>query len=487
MEEFWRQSVNPALRVRRVNGVLHCEANAAAQTWAESLGVPPVELPLRWQALAPRVLAAAEAGLVQRWDLGAGWGQAGPWFNGQAIASADGSLLWWCETQPQASDERGGLRHSLELAGIGVFRRSNWTGPRDEAMISWGDRAPTYWSPQMYLLRGLQPDDPRSPDTLVFSTMHPDDWGHSIEVPSVEAAAERPVTRHYRVVWPDGTLRWILAIARPVRDQRGRFLHRVGINVDVTLHRQTEALAAEAERLAHLRRTQGEFLARVSHELRTPLNTVLGLAQLMRSDASAPLAPQQAHHLQMMEGAGRQLLALIEDVLDMASLHSGAPRVLRESVGLEGLVEQALRKLGPTAQEAGVSLRQARVAAGCAVLGDHGRLGQVLAQLLSNAIKFNRTGGWVEVASASRQGKAGPQHALIVRDSGRGLDANQQRLAFEPFHRLGAEYQGIEGTGLGLALVRQLCEQMGGSVELDSQPGVGSEFRCWLPAAADQG
>ena len=330
MEEFWQQSLTPALRVRRVDGVLHCEANAAAQKWAVELGVPPVELPLRWQALAPRVLAAADA-RERRWDLGAGWGQAGPRFKGQAIASADGSLLWWSDRQPQPADERDGLRHSLELAGIGVFRRSNWTRPPSEGMVAWGDRSPTYWSPQMYRLRGLEPEDPRSPDALIFSTMHPDDWAHSIEVPGIEAAAERPVTRHYRVVWPDGTARWMLAIARPVRDQRGRFLHRVGINVDVTAHRQAEALAAEAERLAHLRRTQGEFLARVSHELRTPLNAVLGFLQLMCTDAHEPLSALQLERLGHMESAAKQLLGLIEDVLDMAGLHSGAPRVLRSS------------------------------------------------------------------------------------------------------------------------------------------------------------
>ncbi len=327
MEAIWQQALQAALRVRRTADGLHCEANAAAERWAVGQGLPAVELPLRWQALAPRVLAAADA-RERRWDLGAGWGQLGPCFQGQSIACADGALLWWCEPQAELLQESEDFQHSLELAGIGMFRRSNWSRAQEGDVLPWGDGSPTYWSPQMYRLRGLEPDDARAPDELLFSTMHPDDW-QSREPAEAAPPAERAVTRRYRVVWPNGSMRWILAIGRPVHDPQGRFLHRVGINVDVTPLHQAEELAVEAERLARLQRTQGEFLANVSHELRTPLNAVLGFAQLMRADAGEPLQTRQAERLDHMENAGRQLLALVEDMLDMASLHSGAPRVLR--------------------------------------------------------------------------------------------------------------------------------------------------------------
>jgi len=303
-----------------MDGGLHCEANAAAQRWALQRGLSAGELPLRWQALAPRVLAEADA-RERRWDLGAGWGERGPWFRGQSIACADGALLWWSDARPERLEDSEGFQQSLELAGIGLFRRSNWSRAREGDVVPWGDGAPTYWNPQMYRLRGLSPDDSRQPDELLFSTMHPDDWSPRTSSDSAPAA-ERSVTRRFRVIWPDGNVRWILAVGRPVRDPRGRFLHRVGVNVDVTHHH-------EAEELAQLKRTQGEFLARVSHELRTPLNAVLGFAQLMRAEASEPLRPLQAERLDHVETAGRQLLALIEDVLDMAGVHSGAPRVVR--------------------------------------------------------------------------------------------------------------------------------------------------------------
>ena len=122
---------------------------------------------------------------------------------------------------------------------------------------------------------------------------------------------------------------------------------------------------------------------------------------------------------------------------------------------------------------------------GC-VRADRRRMGQILINLLTNAVKYNRAGGWVRLDSRRRERDGGGEWALIVRDSGRGMTREQLQRVFEPFNRLGAEHEGIEGTGIGLTIVRQLAERMGGGVEVDSEPGVGSEFRVWLPAAPEE-
>jgi PAS domain S-box-containing protein len=372
-------------------------------------------------------------------------------------------------TERRQAEQALGRAHERELfalqaAGIGVWRRRL-------------DRSEVIWNHTMYRLRGLDPADPRPIKELTRLTLHPDDHGVMDDLTQRLLPDGQPYEREYRVVWPsDGSVHWIATRGRVVEDEDGAWM--AGINVDVTERREAEALRTERERLEQSRLAQSAFLARVSHELRTPLNAVLGFAQLLGIDRQE-LSPRQADRVQRIETAGRHLLALIDDVLDLARIEADQQPIELAPVALDEVARQALGWVGALAHEAGIQLRIEDAALPGTVLAERRRLGQVVINLLTNAIKYNRDGGHVEIRTRSD----GARHALEVCDSGRGMTAEQCRRAFEPFDRLGVEDEGIEGTGIGLTIVRQLVHRMGGEVRVHSTPGEGSTFAVWLAAA----
>jgi signal transduction histidine kinase len=214
----------------------------------------------------------------------------------------------------------------------------------------------------------------------------------------------------------------------------------------------------------------------VSHELRTPLNAILGFAQLLELDPGSG-ERQQGWNRQVL-ASGRHLLALMDDILDMSSAQTGHVSVQQERVPLRAVLEEAWAMVHSGANEQGVQLID-ELPAGQAeqVLADRKRVKQIVSNLLSNAVKYNRPQGWVRV-SLRRQGG---QWALAVADSGQGLDSAQQARLFQAFDRLGAERGPVPGTGLGLALSRQLAHAMGGEIDVSSMPGAGSTFTLRLP------
>jgi CheY-like chemotaxis protein/anti-sigma regulatory factor (Ser/Thr protein kinase) len=215
----------------------------------------------------------------------------------------------------------------------------------------------------------------------------------------------------------------------------------------------------------------------MSHELRTPLNAVLGFTQLLQLEAQQSANATQLARLEHIRDAGDHLLSLINDILDLSGLESGEIRVSLQPVDLGELVRQSLPLVDSLAAQHGVELATGSVDG--IASADPTRLRQVLINLLSNAIKYNRPGGSVVVEA----GAAGGEATLTVRDTGRGLDAEQLARLFEPFNRFGVEHEGIEGTGIGLTIVKALVDGMGGRIEVDSQPGEGTVFRVALAAA----
>ncbi len=242
---------------------------------------------------------------------------------------------------------------------------------------------------------------------------------------------------------------------------------------------QSEVTARQAAEASN--RAKTEFLSRMSHELRTPLNAVLGFSQLLRSEAQDRLTPQQCVQLEHIHRAGWHLLALINDVLDVSRIETGQLMVQAQALELGPLLDEALSMASPLAQPLAVTL----VAQECDhlpawVLADPIRLRQVLINLLSNAVKYNRPGGTVSVAIAlSADGK---QVLLDVVDDGIGMTRDQLDHLYEPFNRLGRERGGVEGTGIGLALTRQLVRLMQGQMDVDSEAGHGTRVRVALPA-----
>jgi CheY-like chemotaxis protein len=223
----------------------------------------------------------------------------------------------------------------------------------------------------------------------------------------------------------------------------------------------------EAERA---NRAKSDFLSRMSHDLRTPLNAVLGFAQLL---AAEPLTHEQLECVGQIQTGGRLLLDLINEVLDLSRIEAGHLSLSPEPVNISEIVTHAANLVAPLGRERGIDMIVEKSPLfERSVRADRQRLTQLLLNLLSNAVKYNRDGGSVTMSLVA----SGPRLRVCVSDTGFGIPPDKQRLLFRPFERLGAESTAVEGTGLGLTLVRGLTEAMGGTAGFTSEVDRGSTF-----------
>jgi protein-histidine pros-kinase len=253
---------------------------------------------------------------------------------------------------------------------------------------------------------------------------------------------------------------------------------------DVTERHKVRAETEEAKQAAETaNRAKSDFLSRMSHELRTPLNAILGFGQLLEMEH---LTTRQEESLRQIMRAGRHLLALIDEVLDISRIESGRLSVSPEPVAIDEALSEAIQLVAPIAGEKGIVFEERQGCDGRFVLADRQRLRQVLLNLLSNAVKYNRLGGSVVIDCALM-----PEHRIRVSisDNGPGIAAPLFERIFRPFDRLDVEESQVEGTGLGLALSKGLIETMGGTMSVESVQGQGSTFSFELPAveAPDSG
>ena len=260
----------------------------------------------------------------------------------------------------------------------------------------------------------------------------------------------------------------------PVPGPDGRPAYLLGISEDITERRSADdALRAAKEEAERANRAKSEFLSRMSHELRTPLNSILGFAQLLELDE---LAPDQTDSVAHILKGGRHLLALINEVLDIARIESGTIALSLEPVALDVMIEECLDLVRPQAQARHIVLVNAD-GRHRHVQADRQRLRQVLLNLLSNAVKFNRDGGSITVGCDHGDDSV----RVWVTDTGPGIAPGHLGRLFTPFDRLDAEATGVPGTGLGLALSLRLVEAMEGTMDVDTEPGRGATFSFTLP------
>jgi PAS domain S-box-containing protein len=355
---------------------------------------------------------------------------------------------------------------ALEATGDGVW---DWTLPTGVEIYSQRLR-------EMY---GYGNDEISDQAIELDRRTHPDDIAGMQRAREAHFQGLAPAyVNEHRVRCRDGQWKWILSRGMVIsRDANGQPLRMIGTHTDITERRQADALRQERDVAEAANRAKTEFLSRVSHELRTPLNAILGFSQLMEVDAG--LSPKHLAWTHAILRSGNHLLALVDDVLDLSTMQTGQLRVDAQAVDLLAVVDECWAMQAASAAEAGLALDdQLDRAAKWRVRADPTRLRQVVTNLVSNALKYNHAGGRVGL----RLERRGEGIALQVADTGPGLDAAQLARLFTPFERLGAEHSGVEGTGLGLALVKQLVESMGGRIEVNSQPGVGSRFTVLLSA-----
>lgn len=314
-------------------------------------------------------------------------------------------------------------------------------------------------------------------------SLHPDDRARVIAAHGANAQ-RGSYDETYRIVRPDGSLRWIHDRAFPVADNNGRVYRVAGIASDVTAQKESERLIGEArDEAERANRAKNEFLSRMSHELRTPLNAILGFGQLLELEE---LKGDQEESVGHIVSAGGHLLDLINEVLDISRIESGGMALSLEPVEATTLLQDVMTLLRPLATERRVRLINPLDDGEVFVTADRQRLKQVLLNLLSNAIKYNRQDGEVRIAlQATATRIADNQVTIEISDTGIGLPPDKVERLFRPFDRLGAEQTTVEGTGLGLALSKRLVELMNGTIGVRSEPGVGSTFSISLHNAVD--
>ncbi|MGH8177391.1 MAG: ATP-binding protein, partial [Steroidobacter sp.] len=256
-----------------------------------------------------------------------------------------------------------------------------------------------------------------------------------------------------------------------------------------------QALEGQSQKLALTSRYKSEFLANMSHELRTPLNSLLILSSVLAENAERNLTPKQVQHANTIHESGRDLLALINDILDLSKIEAGAVDVEIDEVRFEALCEAMESTFRPVAESKAVEFRVERDEALPGTMHtDSRRLQQIIKNLLSNALKFTQagmvelriymaSGGWS--ARASSLAAAHRVVAIAVKDSGIGIPQDRQQLIFDAFQQAdGSTARKYGGTGLGLSISRQLAQLLGGDLQVQSQPGAGSTFTLYLPCDA---
>jgi PAS domain S-box-containing protein len=325
---------------------------------------------------------------------------------------------------------------------------------------------------------GRHHGDVSAPDLM--ARIHPDEVGDVVGAFARMVAGTAPnVQVRFRVQHTDG--HWVTLDSRgqAVYDDKGAFAGAVVVSRDMTARILSEQrLRGAREAAERASRTKSEFLSRMSHELRTPLNSILGFAQLLQMDE---LPGEQSEAVTHILRAGRHLLDLIDEVLDIARIESGHLELMMTAVRVSDIVNDAVELTRLMADSAEVSVQVAIDSHSDPVVNaDRQRLLQVLLNLLSNAVKYNHRGGRVDVSI--HEGAPG-RVRVVVADTGRGIQDEDVDRVFTPFDRLGAEQSGVEGTGVGLALSQHLVQRMGGRIGFESVADVGSSFFVELEVA----
>ncbi|WP_374266513.1 GAF domain-containing protein [Zoogloea sp.] len=246
--------------------------------------------------------------------------------------------------------------------------------------------------------------------------------------------------------------------------------------------RFTHELEIAHAQQARASRAKTEFLSSMSHELRTPMNSIIGFSQLLLNNRRQPLPERQAGQVEQILKSGQHLLTLINDILDLARIEAGRLAFSIEPVEIAGAIEESVASISALAEMRRIAIHLPPAGTGRPrVMADFTRIKQVLINFLSNAIKYNRDGGRIDIGWR----EDGEALRVEVRDTGVGIPAERIDELFQPFNRIGAEHSGIEGAGVGLALTKQLVEKMAGRVGVDSIHGSGSCFWFALQRATD--
>ena len=372
----------------------------------------------------------------------------------------------------QQSEER--LKLAIEGSNTGFW---DWDLNSSQVVFS------THWKSML----GYSEDEITGAPIEWESRLHPEDRQRSLRLLDQHLNGESAVFENLaRLRHKDGHYVWIMARGRALRDANGRVFRFVGTHFDMTQQKLLEQRLREAEDLQRTAREQAEaasraksiFVASMSHEIRTPMNGVLGMLQLLRD---TPLTETQSMLINNAEKSSSALLDVIGDILDLSKVEAGKIDLHNVPFQPAALFDEvhSMMKIRSDAKNLQLDL-QLPATLTAWVLGDAGRLRQILINLVGNAIKFTDHGRVTVIVEAQEPKTNVPSldFNVMVRDTGIGFSEDFQQFLFEPFRQNdGSNKRRHDGTGLGLAISRSLIELMGGHISASSRPGIGSEFR----------
>jgi PAS domain S-box-containing protein len=265
----------------------------------------------------------------------------------------------------------------------------------------------------------------------------------------------------------------------PIHDDQGRPRYLLGISRDITDAKLAEQLLREAKELAEkASRAKSGFLSNMSHEMRTPLNAILGFARVLDTGRFGPLTDRQREYLDYILRAGKHMLNLVNDLLDLRRIEEDRAALAVTRVSIDAVVAEALEMVKPLVEEKRHAVAVSVDPALPAALADRRAVVQILVNLLANAAKFTPESGRIEVAARVVEQAV----VVAVQDSGVGIRPEDQPKLFTYFEQLGAKHEHhMQGSGIGLALTRALVERLGGAIHVRSAPGTGSTFEFSIP------
>ncbi len=366
------------------------------------------------------------------------------------------------------------------------------------------------WDGWMYRLYGIEADQFEGAYEAWEKGVHPEDLDRASKEINQAIHGEKDFDTNFRVIHPNGQIRHIKAAAIVMRDTNGTAFRMIGINFDISerisaeqdIRQAKEAAEKNAQKindyamemelknleLDHSRtnaesanKAKSQFLANMSHEIRTPMNAVIGFSELL---SSLLTDPQHKSYIQSIQTAGKSLLTLINDILDLSKIEAGKLKIQYEPISLSQLIEEIKQIFNAKIQEKNLQfLVEIDLELPKSLMLDEVRIRQALINLIGNSLKFTETG---HIKLSASKVYRNSDHSMLdltiaVEDSGIGIPPDQQDLIFESFRQQdGQSTRKFGGTGLGLNLTKKMVELMNGQISVDSVPGKGSIFRIVL-------
>lgn len=388
-----------------------------------------------------------------------------------AIGSQIGQFIKRQHTEAALRESETLQRMALTAAHMGVW---DWN-------ISTGEE---HWSTEMKRMWGLDVNVNQISHKDLFRRVHPDDRQQVMEALTQTLHEGAEYHPEYRIIHPDGTIRWLNSRGNLIRDEAGNPLRFTGVSIDITDSKQVEAALRKSKQVAEdANRAKSQFLANMSHELRTPLNAIIGYSEMLQEDAQDLGYDDFVPDLDKIRSAGKHLLALINDILDISKIEAGKMELYLERFEIEQILFEVESTIQPLVEKNGNCLQIQRPPQLGSMNADLTKLRQALFNLLSNAAKFTEHGTiTLTVVADCDFGSKSDWITFQVSDTGIGMTLEQVEKVFQAFTQADASTtRKYGGTGLGLAITRHFCQMMGGDITVSSELGVGSTFTIRLP------